>query len=138
MNLQALLEGDVSTDPTSASFEIPFEMRRNGRAKPIIIAAEDVQQPDADLIGLTADARRWVIELLDGKATSIQQITEREGLRSGSVSRILPLAWLAPDISMAILEGRQPPHLNSKALRNLADLPLSWEEQRRILGFLPI
>lgn len=138
VNLQALLEGDVSTDPTSASFEIPFEMRQNGRAKPIIIAAEDVQQPDADLIDLIADARRWAIELLDGKATSIQQITDREGLRSGSVSRILPLAWLAPDISTAILKGRQPPHLNSKALRNLADLPLSWEEQRQILGFLPL
>ena len=62
----------------------------------------------------------------------------RDGLRSGSVSRILPLAWLAPDISTAILEGRQPPHLNSKALRNLADLPLSWEEQRQILGFPPL
>lgn len=138
VNLQALLEGDVSTDPILSSFEIPFEMRQNGRAKPIIIAAEDVQQPDADLIDLIADARRWAVELLDGKATSIQQITDREGLRSGSVSRILPLAWLAPDISTAILEGRQPPHLNSKALRNLADLPLSWEEQRQILGFPPL
>ena len=138
VNLQALLEGGVSTDPTSVSFEIPFEMRQNGRANPIIIAAEVVQQPDADLIGLIADARRWAIELLDGKATSIQQINDREGLRSGSVSRILPLAWLAPDISTAILEGRQLPHLNAKALRDLPDRPLRWEDQRQILGFPPL
>jgi site-specific DNA recombinase len=69
------------------------------------------------------------------KQSSIQHITEREGLRSGSVSRILPLAWLAPDISTAILEGRQPPHLTAKTLRALPELPLDWAEQQRILGF---
>ena len=118
-----------------ASFEVPFQKRQNGRAKPIIIAPEDAPQPDPDLIALVADARRWADELLAGKSSSIQQITEREGLRSGSVSRILPLAWLAPDISTAILEGRQPPHLNAKSLRNLPELPLDWNEQRQILGF---
>ncbi|MEO0522742.1 MAG: hypothetical protein AAFU82_07835 [Pseudomonadota bacterium] len=66
---------------------------------------------------------------------SLQQITEREGLRSGSVSRIVPLVWLAPDIATAILEGRQPLYLNSKSLRSLSELPLDWEEQRQILGF---
>ena len=87
------------------------------------------------LIALIADARRWAQELRDGKASSVQQITEREGLRSGSVSRILPLAWLAPDISTAILEGRQPQHLSAKVLRSLPELPLDWVAQRQILGF---
>ncbi|CAN0606268.1 unnamed protein product, partial [Ectocarpus sp. 12 AP-2014] len=118
-----------------ATFEIPFQRRQNGCAKPIIIAADNAPQIDQDLIALVADARRWAGELLDGTATSIQQITEREGLRSGSVSRILPLAWLAPDISTAILEGRQPSHLNTKILRALPELPLDWTEQRRVLGF---
>jgi hypothetical protein len=104
-------------------------------AKPIIIVPEGAPQPDPNLIALVADARRWTDELLAGKSSSIQQITEREGLRSGSVSRILPLAWLAPDISSAILEGRQPPHLNATALRNLLELPLDWNEQRQTLGF---
>ena len=48
---------------------------------------------------------------------------------------LLPLGWLAPDISTAILEGRQPPHLTAKTLRALPDLPLDWAEQQRILGF---
>ncbi|MBT8413260.1 MAG: hypothetical protein KJO30_02930, partial [Boseongicola sp.] len=77
----------------------------------------------------------WAGELLEGRASSIQQITERESLRSGSVSRILPLAWLAPDISTAILEGRQPSNLTAKTLRALPELPLDWAEQQRILGF---
>lgn len=75
--------------------------------------------------------------LLEGRATSIKQITEREGLGSGYISRVLALAWLAPDISTAILEGRQPLHLSAKVLRALPELPLDWAEQRKILGFAP-
>ena len=138
VNLEALLEGNGTSDPIPVTFEIRFKRRQNGRAKPIIIASENVPYPDPDLIALVADARRWASELLDGKVASIQQITDREGLRSGVVSRILPLAWLAPDISTAILEGRQPQHLNAKTLRTLPDLPADWTKQRQILGFAPV
>jgi len=135
LNLAAITEPEAAHTPIPATFEIPFQRRQNGYAKPIIIAADNAPQQDPDLIALIADARRWASELLEGGASSIQQITEREGLRSGSVSRILPLAWLAPDISTAILEGRQPPHLTAKTLRALPELPLDWAEQQRILGF---
>ena len=135
VNLAEILEPDASQGSMNATFEISYTKRQNGRAKPIIIALEDAPQPDPDLIALVADARRWAGELLEGKVSSIQQITEREGLRSGSVSRILPLAWLAPDISTAILEGRQSSHLSAKSLRELPDLPLDWVKQRLILGF---
>ena len=135
VNLAEVAEPDAAHTPIPVAFEIPFQRRQNGRAKPIIIAAKDAPQQDPDLIALVADAKRWAHELLDGKVSSVKQITEREGLRSGSVSRILPLAWLAPDISTAILQGRQPPHLNAKALRELPELPLDWAEQRRIFGF---
>ena len=134
-NLAAFAEPDAAHTPIPAAFEVRFQRRQNGRAKPIVIAAKGAPQQDPDLIGLVADAKRWARELLDGKVTSIQQITDREGLRSGAVSRILPLAWQAPDISTAILEGRQPRHLSAKALRELPKLPLDWAEQRQVLGF---
>jgi hypothetical protein len=50
---------------------------------------------------------------------------------------VLPLAALAPDITAAIIEGRQPADLTAKRLRDLPDLPLDWAEQRRMLGFPP-
>jgi site-specific DNA recombinase len=135
LNLAAITEPEAVHTPIPATFEIPFQKRQNGCAKPIIIAADNAPQQDPGLIALVADARRWASESLEGRASSIQHITEREGLRSGSVSRILPLAWLAPDISTAILEGRQPPHLTAKTLRARPELPLDWAEQQRILGF---
>lgn len=135
VNLAVLVEPDVAQIPIPAAFDIRFQRRQNGRAKPIVIVGKDAPQQDPDLITLVADARRWAGELIEGKASSVLEITDREGLRSGSVSCILPLAWLAPDISTAILEGRQPPHLTAKTLRALPELPLEWVEQRQILGF---
>jgi hypothetical protein len=46
----------------------------------------------------------------------------------------LPLAFLAPDIVEAILQGRQPVELTALRLKRTR-LPLSWVEQRRLLGF---
>jgi hypothetical protein len=51
------------------------------------------------------------------------------------VSRILPLAYLAPDIAEAILAGRQPADLTVKRLRSLRELPAKWSVQRAKLGF---
>lgn len=135
LDLSALLPTEKAKLPIHAAFEVPFQKRQTGRARPIIIAPPDAPQPDQGLINLVADARRWSAELLDGTSSTIRQIEDREGGRSGSVSRILPLAWLAPDISTAILEGRQPQHLTAKMLRSLSELPLDWHEQRKILGF---
>lgn len=135
IRLDALLEKQADCDPIFARKETPFQKRQNGRANPILIAPKDAPQPDDNLIAIAADARRWAGELLDESAASIRDIDSREGLRSGTVSRILPLAWLAPDISAAILEGCQPADLTAKSLRALPGLPLDWEDQRRILGF---
>lgn len=49
---------------------------------------------------------------------------------------ILRLAFLAPDIQQAVLEGRQPQHLNLEALKSI-ELPLSWPKQRDLLRFRP-
>ncbi|MEP5760139.1 MAG: recombinase family protein [Litoreibacter sp.] len=131
----------LASEPNSGStihlqFELPFTLHQNGRAKPIMIAAAGrTSQRDPDLIMLVADAKRWMAELVDGRAASVQEITKREGLRSGAVSRVLPLAYLAPDISAAILEGHQPASLSAKHLRDQKILPLDWSEQRRVFGF---
>ena len=49
--------------------------------------------------------------------------------------QLLRLNWLAPDIITAIVEGRQPPSLTGRRLLRAADVPLSWQEQRRYFGF---
>ena len=49
-------------------------------------------------------------------------------------TRILRLAYLAPDIIEAILAGRQPGELTLARLLKI-DLPLDWHAQREALRF---
>lgn len=55
--------------------------------------------------------------------------------RQRHLERIARLAYLAPDIIRAILDGRQPRHLTARSLSRIHGLPNSWVEQRAVLGF---
>ena len=46
------------------------------------------------------------------------------------------LNYLAPDIVVAILNGRQPVGLTAHKLMADTRLPLEWSEQRTTLGFV--
>ena len=53
----------------------------------------------------------------------------------GWVAEVLRLTMLAPDIIEAVLDGRQPRHLNLQVLRGRHELlPRDWAEQRKLLG----
>jgi DNA invertase Pin-like site-specific DNA recombinase len=90
-------------------------------------------------IGYRVENRKLVIE--PQEAELVRRIFNLY-LECGSVpalkdTRILPLAFLAPDIVDAILDGRQPVELTSTRLRRHRPIPLSWQHQRRLLGFPP-
>ncbi|HSD34359.1 MAG TPA: recombinase family protein, partial [Alphaproteobacteria bacterium] len=71
------------------------------------------------------------------QAPSVQGIAKTEGVDRSHVSRVLRLAFLAPDIVEAIVDGRHPVELTAKRLLLRENLPLDWREQRRRLGFSP-
>jgi len=64
---------------------------------------------------------------------SINEIAREVGVTGRYVIRILRFAFLAPDITEAILDGRQPPAVTVERLRG--PIPCDWVEQRRVLGF---
>ncbi len=49
--------------------------------------------------------------------------------------KLLRLTFLAPDITRAILEGRQPGSFTAQKLVTYSALPFAWPEQRQALGF---
>jgi hypothetical protein len=91
--------------------------------------------PDHRLTALVAQARSWFAELESCAVRSVHDLASRHRIDRGDVSRILPLAFLAPDIVQAILDGHQPVDLTTARLKRLRDLPASWTRQRRLLGF---
>ncbi|MBY0509252.1 MAG: hypothetical protein K2P94_03780 [Rhodospirillaceae bacterium] len=86
-------------------------------------------------IHLVARAHIWFEQLKSAERKSVEDIATAEKLDAGDVSRALPLAFLAPSIIEAILDGKQPADLTAERLRRMAQLPHSWDEQRRVLGF---
>jgi hypothetical protein len=56
-------------------------------------------------------------------------------LRGESGGRDAGLAFLAPDITAAILQGHHSPELTAAALPRHSCLALDWTDQRRALGF---
>jgi len=66
---------------------------------------------------------------------SADDFAAREGVTPSWVTRLARLAYLAPDIVAAILEGRQPVELTANRLLQDTRLPIDWAEQRSRLGF---
>ena len=92
-------------------------------------------KPDPALIKAVVRAHRWFDHLVSGRTQSFADLAKSEGCSERYVSRLVPLAFLAPDIVEAILAGTQPVDLTAEALTKRSDLPLSWADQKASLGF---
>ena len=115
---------------------VPFALRRRGVEAKLIVG-EDRQNKTVDpiLISTIANAHAWFQDLASGRKSSINDIALERGLAANEISRLLPLAFLAPDIVEAITTGRQPVDLTVKRLTRCESLPLDWHQQRIVLGF---
>jgi hypothetical protein len=130
--------GDVPTDQSELiTILLPVSFRRRAQGEKLIIAAGDApaSNPDQQLIRAVATSHSWFSKIRDGGIASLRELAERQGMDRSDTGRILRLAFLAPDIVEAILQGRQPRDLTYKRLMRLRILPVSWAEQRESLGF---
>ena len=121
---------------TIAILRAPLPDSRPRARKQILIPGNsraELRSVDQALILALARARTWLRALRSGKDENITQIAHRFDLNEAHVRRILRLAFLAPDIVEAIVEGRQPRTLTVKIL--LRSIPLAWTDQRASLGF---
>ena len=87
---------------------------------------------DANLIQLVARAIAARDELLFMTAEQAQAAPTTQLRHTERTAR---LAYLAPDIIRAILDGNQPRTVTARRLARLGSLPLSWSDQRTLLGF---
>lgn len=154
--------GPSAGDPVGAAFEsteagtlkirVPLKFRhRPGRATIILPddsedclyisaagasrlkAAARNKNPNPALIRGLVRAHRWADQLAAGKYATISDLAKSEKVSRSYVSRLLRMTLLAPDITVAILDGRQPPQMDLK--RAMALIPNEWAAQRARFGF---
>ena len=85
----------------------------------------------AILFDALGDAHRWLDELLCDPTQTLEALALREGKTDRSIRMTLSLAFLAPNIVKAAIEGRLP---RGFGLKRLVDLPIAWPDQWRALG----
>ena len=84
-----------------------------------------------NLVKAIANGRRWLEEMVAGQVTNVDQIAKRENCSVRQVNRIIALAFLAPDLVQAAIDGRLPRGIGVETLR---DCPIEWRQQRLMLG----
>jgi DNA invertase Pin-like site-specific DNA recombinase len=127
----------VADDETEI-VSVPVRLRRCGHEIKMLIEGTDpfaTAKPDARLIKLLIRARQFNAALVDGDGVPFAALAKREGVSPSYFTRLVRLSYLAPDIIQAILDGRQPRDLTADKLLAHSRLPLTWHEQRRVLGF---
>jgi site-specific DNA recombinase len=88
----------------------------------------------ARLVSAIARGRRWLNEIVSGSVTDIEQIATRQKCSTRQVNMTISLAFLAPDLVRAAVEGRLPRGIGVERLR---DAPAEWRQQFETLGLNP-
>jgi DNA invertase Pin-like site-specific DNA recombinase len=89
----------------------------------------------ARLVNAIARGRRWLDEIVSGSITDVHQIATRQKCSVRQVNMTISLAFLAPDLVKAAVEGRLPRGIGVERLR---DAPAEWSRQFETLGLNPL
>jgi site-specific DNA recombinase len=119
--------------------EIPWSKPPSKQRREILIpqsqTSENIRpirsENRATLVTAIARGRRWLDELIANPATNPDGIAKREGCTARQINMMISLAFLAPDLVKAAIEGKLP---HGMGVRRLRDMPPEWSRQRQTLG----
>ena len=135
LNRSAILKtlGATSNQDDGDTFEhtIMARIKRSGLAVRLISsngtrAVE--QEPDAALIKAINQSREWWAKLADGKA-DIATLAREEGVSASWMTRVVRLAFLAPEVVQAILAGNTMADIDTRKLLASDGVAADWREQ---------
>jgi DNA invertase Pin-like site-specific DNA recombinase len=136
LSLASLIAQEVKDNPVIIVRDIPIKMKRRGIEMRLIINGAGPARVDPTLLKTIVRAHKWFNDLATGRTKNMAEIVSREGVDKSYVSRVINLAFLAPDITESIIAGQQPADLSAEKLIRRIDLPLDWAKQRQLLGFV--
>jgi DNA invertase Pin-like site-specific DNA recombinase len=126
----------------SVTLSIPWQKPSSKRLRKILLpngALREHIRPDRAerrfrLIHAIARGRRWLDEIIAGSITDAKQLAKREQCTVRQINLMLSLAFLAPQLVKAAVEGRLPRGIN---IQRLQDPDSTWTMQFHDLGLNP-
>jgi DNA invertase Pin-like site-specific DNA recombinase len=133
-------QSDVESDKrgNARTLTIPWRKPPSKRRREILVPESSLPEDNrpiradarARLIAAIARGRRWLDEIVTG-TTDITALAHRERCSIRKVNMTLSLAFLAPALVKAAIEGRLPRGIG---IARLCDLPTEWPVQFDQLG----
>jgi hypothetical protein len=134
-------QADRKRKQTRNVIHVPWRKTPSTRHREILVP--ECAQPEnarpirsenrALLVASIARGRRWLDELIADPAATTESIAGREGCTTRKINMTISLAFLAPDLVKAAIDGRLP---HGMGVARLADLSAEWSRQRQLLGLL--
>ena len=135
LNQERILGQDSDGQPIVLTIEM--KLKRCGGEMRLIIpgwaAIDQRRQPVSSLIKAVSRASDWVRRMEGGEFKHQRALAEATKLEPRYINSILRVAFLAPEIVEAIIDGRQPPDLTLASLTGA--LPMSWQQQKKLISF---
>jgi hypothetical protein len=133
---------DASDTPDDRSLTIPWQKPPSKRARRILLPnntpRSEIRPQQLErrlrLVSAIARGRRWLDDVVSGRVTTVDQLRAREKCSVRQVNMTISLAFLAPNLVKAAVEGRLPRGVGIERIR---DLPTEWTRQFEALGLNP-
>ena len=122
---------------------VPWQKTPSKRPREIILPAGTSSHQDsrpiraetrAKLVTAIAKGRRWLDEFITGTVTNVEQIASTENCTVRQVNMTISLAFLAPNLVQAAVDGPLP---RGVGIANLRGAPAEWSLQYARLGLAP-
>ena len=122
-----------------STLEVPWRKTPARRRREIILpegirpehARPIRSETRARLVAAIARGRRWLDQLIADPSASADTIAKRERCSARKINMTISLAFLAPDLVQAAINGRLP---HGMGVARLSDLPAEWSRQYQMLG----
>jgi site-specific DNA recombinase len=142
VRLKSADDGETSDAADGYLLSIPWQKPPSRKSRQILIPhgipKTEIRptriERRARLVSAIGRGRRWLDEIVSGSVTDIKQIATRQKCSVRQVNMTISLAFLAPDLVRAAVEGRLPRGIGVERLR---DAPPEWSQQFEALGLNP-
>jgi DNA invertase Pin-like site-specific DNA recombinase len=132
----------ASDSPDDQSLTIPWQKPPSKRSRRILLpnnaSRSDVRPEQFErrtrLVSAIARGRRWLDDVVSGRVTTVAELCAREKCSIRQINMTISLAFLAPNLVKAAVEGRLPRGIGIERLR---DPPTEWSRQFEALGLNP-
>jgi hypothetical protein len=133
---------EASDSENDRSLIIPWQKPPSKTSRRILLphnASRSGVRPEqferrARLVSAIARGRRWLDDVVSGRVTTVAELCAREKCSVRQVNMTISLAFLAPNLVKAAVEGRLPRGIGIERLR---DPPTEWSRQFEVLGLNP-